>query len=57
VLLGNVHMYINGPTLHLTDSTHYSFDDGTAGGWPTFTFFVKVGTARSAVTAFVCGHE
>jgi hypothetical protein len=22
------------------------------GGWPTFTFFVKVGTARSALTAF-----
>jgi hypothetical protein len=26
-------------------------------GWPTFTFFVKVGTSRSDVTAFLCGHE
>jgi hypothetical protein len=25
------------------------------GGWPTFTFFVKVGTARSDVTAFLRG--
>jgi len=27
-----------------------------AGGWPTFTFFVKVGTTRSDVTAFPCSH-
>jgi hypothetical protein len=26
------------------------------GGWPTFTFFVKVGTTRSDVTAFLCAH-
>jgi putative intracellular protease/amidase len=26
------------------------------GGWPTFTFSVKVGTARSDVTAFLCRH-
>jgi transposase len=26
-------------------------------GWPTFTFFVKVGTARSAVAAFLCACE
>jgi hypothetical protein len=26
------------------------------GGWPTFTFFVKVGTARSDVTAFLSPH-
>jgi|HubBroStandDraft_2_1064218.scaffolds.fasta_scaffold42266_4 hypothetical protein len=25
----------------------------TTGGWPTFTFFVKVGTTRSDVTAFL----
>ena len=24
------------------------------GGWPTFAFFVKVGTARSGVTTFLC---
>jgi hypothetical protein len=27
------------------------------GGWPTFTFFVKVGTARPDVTAFLRRHE
>ena len=26
-------------------------------GWPTFTFFVKVGTTRSDVTAFLCGRQ
>jgi hypothetical protein len=26
------------------------------GGWPTFTFFVKVGTARSVATVFLCTH-
>jgi len=25
------------------------------GGWPTFTFFVKVGTARSVVHGFPSG--
>ena len=28
-----------------------------AGGWPTFTVFVKVGTARSDVTAFLGRHD
>ena len=27
------------------------------GGWPTFTFFVKVGTIRLAVTAFLCHDD
>jgi len=32
------------------------FYGGLCRGWPTFTFFVKVGTARSDVTAFLCRH-
>jgi len=27
------------------------------GGWPTFTFFVKVGTTGSTATAFLCQNE
>ena len=27
------------------------------GGWPTFTFFVKVGATRPAATAFLSPHE
>jgi len=30
---------------------------GTPKGLRAFAFFVKVGTARSAVTAFLCRHE
>ena len=30
---------------------------GTSGGWPTFTFSLKVGTARSAVKALLCRDE
>ncbi len=29
----------------------------TVAGWPTFTFFVKVGAARSDITDFLCAHE
>ncbi|HEY6269435.1 MAG TPA: hypothetical protein VIX11_14120, partial [Candidatus Acidoferrum sp.] len=32
-------------------------ENAMPGDWPTFTFFVKVGTARSAVTAFLYGGE